>query len=71
MAIANASTIGPLNSAGEYLFDRKTLAGRWAVSVMTVKRREKDGTLKATYLPGGRLVRYSLAAVQAAESSKP
>lgn len=50
------------------LLDRKQLADRWGVSIETVKRREKDGTLKATHLPGGRLVRYRLSEILKAES---
>lgn len=53
----------------ETLFDRKTLAKRWGVSVETVKRRETDGTLPPLYLPGGRLVRYRLSDVLKAEGA--
>ena len=49
------------------LLDRKAVALRWAVSVETIKRREKDGTLKPIYLPGGRLVRYNLSDIVAIE----
>ena len=51
------------------LLDRPALSHRWGVSRETIKRREKDGTLKPVYLPGGRLVRYRLSDVLAAESS--
>lgn len=50
------------------LLTRKDIEGRWGVSIETVKRREKDGSLKPVYLPGGRLVRYRLSDVLAAES---
>ncbi|MCP5532339.1 MAG: DNA-binding protein [Akkermansiaceae bacterium] len=49
------------------LLTRKDVQRRWGVSIETVKRREKDGTLVPVYLPGGRLVRYRLADVLKAE----
>ena len=49
------------------LIDRAGLARRWKVSQETIKRREKDGTLKPVYLPGGRLVRYRIADILAVE----
>jgi hypothetical protein len=45
---------------------RKGVAARWSCSVETVKRREAAGVLKALKL--GRLVRYRLADVEAAEA---
>lgn len=60
----------PTQELDEHLLDRPALARRWAVSIETIKRREKDGSLKATHLPGGRLVRYRLADVIAAEGGK-
>lgn len=58
-----------VKSTHDQLLDRATVANRWSVSIETIKRREKDGTLKATHLPGGRLVRYRLSDVIAAEES--
>jgi hypothetical protein len=49
------------------LLDRKALALRWKVSLESIKRREKDGTLKPIYLPGGRLVRHRLSDILRAE----
>lgn len=51
------------------LLDRKELAARWGCSTETIKRRQSDGSLKATFLPGGRLVRYRLRDVLKAEGS--
>jgi hypothetical protein len=51
------------------LLDRKELAARWSCSTETIKRRQADGSLKATFLPGGRLVRYRLRDVLKAEGS--
>jgi hypothetical protein len=45
---------------------RKGLAERWGCSTETIKRREAAGVLKALKL--GRLVRYRLADVEAAEA---
>ena len=45
---------------------RKGISERWSCSVETVKRREAAGVLKALKL--GRLVRYRLADVEAAEA---
>ena len=45
---------------------RKGLAERWDCSTETIKRREAAGVLKALKL--GRLVRYRLADVEAAEA---
>jgi hypothetical protein len=55
----------PLPSNGAIL-DRKALAERWRCSTETLKRREKEGVLKALKL--GRLVRYRLADVEAVEA---
>jgi len=53
----------------EELLDRKALATRWLVSIETLKRREKDGTLSPVYLPGGRLVRYRLSDIKSIEDA--
>jgi predicted DNA-binding transcriptional regulator AlpA len=55
------------NDKPDSLLSRNSLAHRWGCSIETIKRREKDGTLKPIYLPGGRLVRYRLADVLDAE----
>ena len=55
------------NDGSDALLTRKDIEQRWGVSIETVKRREKDGTLAPVYLPGGRLVRYRLADVIKAE----
>ena len=49
------------------LIDRKELAARWGCSILTVKRREKDGILKPIHL-STRLVRYRLADVEELEA---
>lgn len=51
------------NDGSDTLLTRKDVETRWGVSVETVKRREKDGTLTPVYLPGGRLVRYRLSEI--------
>lgn len=54
-------------AADSVLIDRETLKARWGVSIPTIQRREKDGTLKPIYIPGGRLVRYRLADIEQIE----
>ena len=49
------------------LIDRETLKARWGVSIPTIQRREKDGTLNPIYIPGGRLVRYRLEDIEQIE----
>ncbi|MGL4399938.1 MAG: helix-turn-helix transcriptional regulator [Luteolibacter sp.] len=61
----------PQDSHSNTLLDRRSLAQRWSVSEMTIKRRESDGTLKPVYLPGGRLVRYRLTDILKAEGFNP
>jgi len=51
------SNIEPEN---DRLLDRKALATRWSVSIETIKRREKAGSLQPVYLAGKRTVRYRL-----------
>ena len=53
-----------INSSG--MLTRRTLADRWAVSVMTLKRREKAGTL--VFLKLGRGVRYRLSDIEKIEA---
>lgn len=53
------------------LLTRKDVEQRWGVSIETVKRREKDGTLSPVYLPGGRLVRYRLSEILKLEGGQP
>ena len=62
-------SIAPI-ATPDSLLDRRTLASRWKVSQMTLQRREKDGTLKPVYLPGGRLVRYRLSEILKLEGGK-
>lgn len=57
----------PDRPQGGDLLDRKALAARWSVSIETLKRREKDGSLLPVYLPGGRLVRYRLSDIEEIE----
>ena len=51
------------------LIDRKQLASRWSCSVLTIKRREKEGLLKPVHL-SKRLVRYRLADIEAIEADQ-
>jgi hypothetical protein len=55
--------VGP---AGEPLLTRKQLAKRWKCSTETVKRRERDGTLRSLHF-NGRNVRYRLEDVEKVE----
>lgn len=45
---------------------RKELSERWSLSIKTLKRREKDGTLRPLSL-GKRTVRYRLSEILAIE----
>ncbi|MGB0143581.1 MAG: hypothetical protein ACPGAP_02325 [Akkermansiaceae bacterium] len=47
---------------------RRELADRWKCSVMTLKRRERDGFLNP--LRTGRIVRYPLEQIQRLETSQ-
>ena len=47
------------------LVSRKELSARWSVSLETIKRRERDGTLSPIVLGG--LVRYALTQVEEIE----
>jgi predicted site-specific integrase-resolvase len=63
-------TYSKTQDGSDALLTRKDVEKRWGVSIETVKRREKDGTLVPIYLPGGRLVRYRLADVLNAEGGQ-
>jgi hypothetical protein len=52
----------------EQLLSRKAVAHRWQTSVETVKRREKEGLLKAIRF-NERLLRYKLSNVEAVEAA--
>jgi hypothetical protein len=54
-------------SSSEQLLSRRAVADRWQTSVETVKRREKDGLLKAIRF-NQRLLRYKLSDIQALEA---
>lgn len=51
----------------EQLLTRKELRARWKTSLMTLKRREKAGTLQALRL-GARVVRYRLSHIRELEA---
>ena len=55
-------------SSPEQLLSRKALAQRWETSVETIKRREKEGLLKALRF-NQRLLRYKLSDVEALEAA--
>lgn len=65
----SATTKGGIESARDesQLLSRKQIAARWGVSIETIKRRERDGTLKGLRL-STRLVRYRLQDVHLVES---
>jgi len=63
----NTAKIAATPKLNTVLIDRDALKARWAISIPTIQRREKDGTLKPIYLPGGRLVRYRLADIEQIE----
>jgi hypothetical protein len=52
---------------GSQFLSRKQIAARWGVCIETVKRRERDGTLKGLHF-NARLVRYRLQDVRHVES---
>ena len=54
-------------SPPEQLLSRRAVAGRWQTSVETVKRREKEGFLKAIRF-NERLLRYKLSDIEAFEA---
>lgn len=56
-----------IHSIERTLIDRAALKTRWGISIPTIKRREKDGTLKPIHMPGGRLVRYDIADIERIE----
>jgi hypothetical protein len=62
------STAGePVSSpAVNTLLTRRNVATRWQVSVMTLKRRERDGTLP--FLKLGKHVRYRLREIERIEN---
>ena len=55
-------------SIPEQLLSRRAVANRWQTSVETVKRREKQGLLKAIRF-NERLLRYKLSDVEAFEAA--
>jgi len=55
------------NETENRLMSREQIASRWGVSTETVKRRERDDTLKGLHF-NKRLVRYRLQDVRSAES---
>jgi hypothetical protein len=59
----------PDNTSQAVLIGRIDLATRWQCSVMTIKRREKDGLLKPVYL-SNRIVRYRLQDIKAIEAAQ-
>lgn len=56
-------------AVSQKLIDRKRLATRWGCSVVTIKRREKEGFLKPVDLMG-RIVRYRLTDIEDIENGK-
>jgi hypothetical protein len=52
----------------DQLLSRRALAQRWETSVETIKRREKEGLLKALRF-NSRLLRYKLSDVEALEAA--
>jgi predicted site-specific integrase-resolvase len=52
----------------EQLLSRKAVAERWQTSVETVKRREKEGLLRAIRF-NERLLRYKLSEIEAIEAA--
>jgi hypothetical protein len=55
-------------SPPEQMLSRKSVAERWQTSVETVKRREKEGLLKAIRF-NQRLLRYKLSDIEAFEAA--
>jgi hypothetical protein len=52
----------------EQLLSRRAVAQRWQTSIETVKRREKEGLLKAIRF-NERLLRYKLSEIEAIEAA--
>ena len=63
----NTDKIAVAQNPNAVLVDRETLKARWGISIPTIQRREKDGTLKPIYMSGGRLVRYRLEDIEQVE----
>lgn len=55
-------------SIPEQLLSRRAVADRWQTSTETIKRREKEGLLKAIRF-NQRLLRYKLSNVEAVEAA--
>jgi hypothetical protein len=55
------------NNGPEQLFSRRALATRWDCSIETLKRREREGILKALRF-NQRLLRYRLSDILAVEA---
>jgi predicted site-specific integrase-resolvase len=55
-------------SPSEQLLSRRAVAHRWQTSVETVKRREKEGLIKAIRF-NQRLLRYRLSDVEQVEAA--
>ena len=56
-------------AAAPTVIDRKHLASRWECSVMTIKRREREGLLKPIPI-STRLVRYRLSDIEKIEKGE-
>jgi hypothetical protein len=54
------------NNTSSQMLSRRHLAARWALSVETLKRREKAGSLP--FLKLGKAVRYRLADIELIEA---
>jgi hypothetical protein len=52
----------------EQLLSRRAVAQRWQTSIETVKRREKEGLLRAMRF-NERLLRYKLSEIEAIEAA--
>jgi hypothetical protein len=55
-------------SSPEQLLSRRAVAARWQTSTETIKRREKEGLLKAIPF-NQRLLRYKLSDIEALEAA--
>jgi hypothetical protein len=62
-----AISMKPSSDFNKRLLSRKTLADRWSMSTATLKKREKDGFLKAIKL--GPIIRYRLSDIEALEAA--
>jgi hypothetical protein len=51
-----------IQQSSDALFSRRQLADRWATSIETIKRRQKQGVLTPIYL-SARQVRYKLSQI--------